>query len=27
LPDWTPGYLYGKPIRQTYTIPINIDFK
>ena len=27
LPDWTPGFLYGKPIRQTYTIPINIDFK
>ena len=27
LPDWTPGYLYGKPVRQTYTIPINIDFK
>lgn len=27
LPDWIPGYLYGKPIRITYTMPIIIDFK
>ena len=27
LPNWEPAYLYGKPIRQIYMIPINIDYK
>lgn len=27
LPNWEPAYLYGKPIRQLYTIPINIGYK
>ena len=27
LPDWEPAYLYGKPIRQLYTMPINLDFE
>jgi len=27
MPDWEPAYLYGKPIRQLYTIPINIEYE
>lgn len=27
LPNWEPAYLYGKPIRQMYTMPINIDYE
>ncbi len=26
LPNFEPAYLFGKPIRQLYTIPINIDY-
>ena len=26
MPNWKPAYLYGKPIRQQYIIPINIDY-
>jgi len=25
LPDWEPAYLFGKPIRQCWTIPVIID--
>ncbi|TXE15410.1 hypothetical protein ES731_15385 [Psychroflexus gondwanensis] len=27
MPDWKPAYLYGKPIRQIYYIPINLDYQ
>ena len=27
LPKFEPGYLYGKPIRQQYYLPINLDFQ
>ena len=27
LPNWNPAYLYGKPTRQKYAYPINIEFK
>jgi len=27
MPEWTPAYLYGKPIRQKCTYPIILDFK
>lgn len=27
MPRWTPAYLYGKPIRQKYIFPINIDYE
>ena len=27
MPDWEPAYLYGKPIKQLYTIPINIEYE
>jgi len=27
MPNWKPAYLYGKPIRQKYFIPLNIDFQ
>ncbi|WP_291856644.1 hypothetical protein [Marinilabilia sp.] len=26
MPNWKPAYLYGKPIKQQYMIPINIDY-
>ncbi len=26
MPNWEPAYLYGKPVRQIYTIPINIGY-
>ena len=26
MPNWEPTYLYGKPIKQRYTIPINLEF-
>ena len=27
MPNWEPAYLYGKPIRQKYYIPLNIDYQ
>ncbi len=27
MPNWKPAYLYGKPIRQKYFIPLNIDYQ
>ena len=27
MPNWKPAYLYGKPIRQKYYLPINIDYQ
>jgi periplasmic protein TonB len=27
LPDWTPGYQFGKPIRKKYSMPLIIEFK
>jgi hypothetical protein len=27
LPRFEPGYLYGKPIRQVFYIPINLEYK
>ena len=27
MPRWQPAYLYGKPIRQKYGFPINIDYE
>lgn len=27
MPNWNPAYLYGKPIRQRYIYPINIDLE
>ncbi len=27
MPNWKPAYLYGKPTRQRYTYPINIELK
>ena len=27
MQKWKPAYLYGKPIRQKYGFPINVDFK
>ncbi|WP_186754214.1 energy transducer TonB [Echinicola salinicaeni] len=27
MPNWKPAYLYGKPIKQRYTYPINIELK
>jgi len=27
MPNWKPAYLYGKPIRQRYFIPLNIDYQ
>jgi hypothetical protein len=27
MPNWKPAYLYGKPIRQRYTYPINIELE
>jgi len=27
FPKWNPAYLFGKPIRQKYVYPINIEFK
>jgi hypothetical protein len=27
LPNFNPAYLYGKPIRYGYNIPINLNFK
>jgi hypothetical protein len=27
MPNWKPAYLYGKPIRQKYIIPLNLDYQ
>jgi hypothetical protein len=27
MPKWKPAYLYGRPIRQRYFIPLNIDYQ
>ncbi|MCU4177804.1 hypothetical protein [Carboxylicivirga sp. N1Y90] len=27
MPNWKPAYLYGKPTRQKYFIPLNIDYQ
>jgi hypothetical protein len=27
MPNWKPGYLYGKKIRQTFTIPIRLEIE
>lgn len=27
MPNWKPAYLFGKPIRQKYFIPLNIDYQ
>ena len=27
MPKWKPAYLYGKPIRQKYVFPINVDYE
>ena len=27
LPKFEPGYLFGKPIKQWYTIPINLEYQ
>ncbi|MEE1964495.1 hypothetical protein V1387_17535 [Allomuricauda taeanensis] len=27
LPDWTPGYQFGKPIRKKYSMPLIIEFE
>jgi hypothetical protein len=27
LPNFEPAYLYGKPIKQSYTMPINIELE
>jgi hypothetical protein len=27
MPDWKPAYLYGKPIKQNYLIPIEAENK
>jgi hypothetical protein len=27
MPNWKPAYLYGKPIKQKYFIPLNIDYQ
>jgi len=27
MPHWKPAYLYGKPVRQQYTYPIQLEFK
>ncbi|MBK8657102.1 MAG: hypothetical protein IPN20_25090 [Haliscomenobacter sp.] len=27
MPNWKPAYLYGKPIRQKYYIPLNIEYQ
>ena len=27
MPNWKPAYLYGKPIRQIYFIPLNLDYQ
>ncbi len=27
MPKWKPAYLYGKPIKQKYFIPLRIDFQ
>ena len=27
MPKWTPAYLFGKPVRRKYGIPINIDYE
>ena len=27
MPDWKPAYLYGKPIKQRYTFPINLTYQ
>ena len=26
MPDWEPGYLYGRPTKQLYVIPITINY-
>lgn len=26
MPDWEPAYLYGTPIKQIWTMPINIEY-
>ncbi|QLG45917.1 hypothetical protein [Costertonia aggregata] len=27
LPNWTPGYQFGKPIRKKYSMPLIIEFE
>lgn len=27
MPRWTPGKMYGEPVRVTYLLPINFSFK
>jgi hypothetical protein len=27
MPTWIPAYLYGKPIRKSYSLPIQLEFK
>jgi len=26
MPPWKPAYRYGKPIRQRYQLPLDLDF-
>lgn len=27
MPNWIPGHLYGKPVRKSYSLPIQLEFK